>query len=249
MHAGLFIAFFVAAIAASAQPNPSAVPAHPLIWDAMEKTLVVKPGDGAAEFEFHVTNKSERAVEIFDVRPSCGCTVADMPSRPWILAPGAKGSFRGTVDFRGKHGRFAKSLFIDSSAETQVLGIVINLPDMPNPRERNREMASVDRQAVFKGDCAKCHATPAQGKKGSDLFAIACGVCHLANHRAAMVPDLSIVREPRDAEYWRKWIIEGKEGTLMPAFSQKNGGPLTDEQVDSLVEFAMARLPTAPRQP
>jgi len=241
--------FFLAVLSALAQPNPSATPPHPLVWDAMEKTLEVKPDDGAADFEFSVTNTSGRPVEIIEIRPSCGCTVAEMPSIPWILAPEAKGSFRGTIDFRGKHGKISKSLFVNSSAGLQVLGIVVNLPDMPDPRERNREMASLDRQAVFKGDCASCHATPAQGKMGGELFAIACGVCHLANHRASMVPDLSVAKEPRDAEYCRKWISAGKEGTLMPAFAERNGGPLTDEQVASLVEFAFAHLPTQPPKP
>jgi mono/diheme cytochrome c family protein len=228
-----------------AQPNPPASPPHPLIWDAMQQTLEVKPGDGAADFEFHVTNKSEHAVEIVEIRPSCGCTVAEMPSTPWILEPGARSSFRGTIDFRGKHGRVAKSLGVISRPGTQLLGIVVNLPEL-DPRERNREMALHDRQAVFKGDCASCHAAPAQSKVGGELFAVACGICHLAEHRAAMVPNLSVAREPRDAEYWRKWILVGKEGTLMPGFGQKSGGPLTDEQVDSLVEFALAQLPTAP---
>ena len=55
-------------------------------------------------------------------------------------------------------------------------------------------------------------------------------------------------REPRDAAFWRKWISEGKEGTLMPAFAQAQGGPLTDQQIESLIEFALASLPTQPRK-
>jgi mono/diheme cytochrome c family protein len=60
------------------------------------------------------------------------------------------------------------------------------------------------------------------------------------------VPDLLVAREPRDAAYWEKWISEGKEGTLMPGFGRKRGGPLTAEQIASLVEYAMTRLPTEP---
>jgi mono/diheme cytochrome c family protein len=236
--------FFVARVVAAPEP------ASPLVWDAMEKTLEVKPGDGAADFEFHVTNKSDRPVEIIEVRPSCGCTVAEMPSKPWILAPGANGSFRGTIDFRGKHGKVSKSLFVNSSAGTQVLGIVVNLPEKAPSvsRDMNQALAAHDRQAVFKGDCASCHAAPAQGKKGGELFVAVCGVCHMAEHRASMVPDLMVAREPRDAEFWRKWISEGKEGTLMPAFAKAHDGPLTDEQIASLVEFALKGLPTQPRK-
>jgi hypothetical protein len=63
-----------------------------------------------------------------------------------------------------------------------------------------------------------------------------------------MVPDLLIARERRDSAWWQRWIAEGKEGTLMPAFAQARGGPLTEAQVASLVEFALSHLPTEPRK-
>ena len=34
----------------------------------------------------------------------------------------------------------------------------------------------------------------------------------------------------------------------MPAFAQSQGGPLTDQQIESLIEFALASLPTQPRK-
>jgi hypothetical protein len=37
--------------------------------------------------------------------------------------------------------------------------------------------------------------------------------------------------------------VEGKEGTLMPGFGQRQGGPLTEEQVNSLVEFLPKQFP------
>src|SRR5262245_1860179 len=136
--AALFLSVSLSVFARGADSN---LPVNPLTWDALEKTLEVKPGDGAADFEFHVTNTSDKSVEILDIRPSCGCTVAEMPSTPWVLAPGAKGSFRGTIDFSGKHGRVAKTLSVSSSAGTQLLGIVVNLPQAPGTgmsRESNQ---------------------------------------------------------------------------------------------------------------
>ena len=61
-----------------------------------------------------------------------------------------------------------------------------------------------------------------------------------------MVPDLKVARAVRDAAFWEKWIGEGKEGSLMPGFARKHGGPLSPEQIASLVEYALTRLPTAP---
>lgn len=224
-------------------------PPHPLVWDAMEKTLEARPGEGTADFVFVVRNVSAEPVHVMEVRPSCGCTVAELPENPWILAPGAKGSFRATVDFRGKHGRFAKGIYVLSSAGTQLLNVTINIPEPPDAeREANRQLAAADRQAVFRGECAKCHAEPAIGKTGGPLFLAACGVCHISERRASMVPDLLIAREPRDEAYWRKWITEGKENTLMPAFAPDRGGPLTGDQIESLVAYALKYLPTEPRQ-
>jgi hypothetical protein len=58
-----------------------------------------------------------------------------------------------------------------------------------------------------------------------------------------MVTDLRVPREPRDLAYWQKWITEGKTGTMMPAFAAAHGGPLTQEQVDSLTVYLYANFP------
>jgi mono/diheme cytochrome c family protein len=238
---------FVIAGARAAEP---ATAPHPLVWDAMEKTIAVKAGD-AVDFEFSVKNQSKQTVTITELRPSCGCTTAEMPATPWVLAPGASGSFRATVDVRGKHGKFSKVIHVNSSGGMQMLGVVVDLPDDPeiNRRQGNQAAALANRQAVFQGDCAACHVAPTVGKTGGELFQAACGICHAASPRAAMVPDLLVAREPRDAAYWRKWITEGRDGSLMPGFAQKHGGPLTEAQIESLIEHALKQLPTQPRSP
>ena len=220
---------------------------HPLQWDAMEVTHVARPGEEAADMVFAVTNGSAREVEIQDLRPSCGCTVAEMPRTPWILAAGGRGSFRATVDFKGKSGVFTKTIRVVSTAGAQVLTLRVEIPDTEaSRRARNLQLAQADRQAVFRGDCAACHAVPAAGKRGAELFQAACGICHAAEHRASVVPDLAVAREPRDEAYWRRWITEGREQSLMPAFAAERGGPLTPEQIESLIAYALAHLPRRP---
>jgi mono/diheme cytochrome c family protein len=240
-----------AALAAAEPPGPSptaaAKPRHPLVWDAMEKTLRPKLGETSAAFQYTVTNTSDKPVTIDQIRPTCGCTIAEMPRSPWVLAPGETGTFVGTIDLREKEGTLSKALFVNSSAGTQMLGLNVKIPVMDEAmRQRNQAAAKADRQAVFRGDCAACHARPTVGRSGGELFSAACGVCHLSERRATMVPDLLVAKEHRDAAYWRKWITDGKEGTLMPAWSKEHGGPLSSEQIESLVEFALAALPTDP---
>lgn len=227
---------------------PSAPPPNPLVWDAMELSIVPKPDEHEATFEFHVTNTAREPVEILQLEPSCGCTVAEMPRTPWILAPGSKGSFSALVDHRGKHGKFSKTLLVVSSRGNQMLNMIIDLPDTEESRRaRNQQLAFVDRQAVLRGECASCHVTPTIGKMGEALFQTACAICHQASARAGMVPDLAVARGPRDAAYWQTWIADGKERTLMPGFAAKHGGPLTDAQIGSLVDYLLKQFPTAPK--
>jgi mono/diheme cytochrome c family protein len=225
-------------------------PPHPLVWDAMEKSSAPKLGDGAAQFTFTVTNRSKEPVTILQVRPSCGCTTVDLPPTPWVVAPGAGGAVTALVDFRGKEGELEKALFVGTSAGPQTLIMRVKVPAMDEEHRRlNQQAALANRQAVFANECALCHAVPANGKTGGELFQAACAVCHMAPHRATMVPDLLVAREKRDAAWWTKWITEGKQGTLMPAFAEKHGGPLTAAQVDSLVEYLVQNLPTEPAAP
>jgi mono/diheme cytochrome c family protein len=151
------------------------------------------------------------------------------------------------MDVRGKYGTLLKSLTVESSAGTKHLLMKVNLPGQDpivaqmNERLRNQQLAMVDRQIVFRGDCARCHAEPAQGRMGQELYAAVCAVCHETPHRASMVPDLLSLNKPTDAHYWRTWIMFGREGSLMPAFLKERGGPLTAEQIESLVQFLVAR--------
>lgn len=246
----LAVALAVGAIGLrSAEAPAAAADSHPLSWDAMEKTIAANKGDSAAEFEFTATNRSANPVEILELRPSCGCTTAGMPRTPWILAPDETESLRAKVDFQGKHGKLTKTMFVNTSAGTQVLTLHVHIPEPDaTARERNQQLAAANRQMVFRGACAQCHVDPIGAKTGEELFHAACAICHLAAHRAAMVPDLLAANTPRDAAYWKKWIEEGREGSLMPAFAQKHGGPLTDAQIESLVTFALERLTTPPRK-
>jgi hypothetical protein len=59
-----------------------------------------------------------------------------------------------------------------------------------------------------------------------------------------MVPDLAASEAQRDEAYWHFWISAGKPDSLMPAFGEKDGGPLTDEQMKHLAEYLTARFET-----
>ena len=83
-------------------------------------------------------------------------------------------------------------------------------PEVPRPD------SVLDPVVLFDQNCAGCHG--ADGKKGP----------------AMMLSDpvyLAIV----DDESLRSTISKGRPGTAMSAFAQKEGGMLTDEQIDTII--------------
>jgi mono/diheme cytochrome c family protein len=226
--------------------------ARTLTWDAESKEQETKPGDVEAQISFTATNGSTSEIVVNDIHPSCGCTLVSMPDKPWRLAPGASGTIVAKIDLVGKTGTLIKSLTVNSSAGEKSLIFKVRIPDpvqatsaVPDRRASvrrvvNRLTAGGDRQAVFKNDCATCHVQPSVGKMGEELFATSCGICHTAAHRASMVPELVGLPNGGNRDYWHLWIAQGKEGSLMPAFSQSAGGPLTEAQIDSLIDYLLS---------
>ena len=242
--------------------NPAAIQAQPqryqptyvsedvLKWDATEKEQHAKEDDLELLYSFSVTNVTTTNVTINWVRPSCGCTVAKLPPTPWTLKPGDGGTIDFTLDIRGKNGTLAKYVSVDTSAGQKVLLIKAVIPQRTvnasmDARAKNMQLAMADRQVVFRGECASCHAVPTVGKKGEQLYAAACAICHDAPHRASMVPDLRALKKATGPDYWAFWIANGKPGTLMPGFAKAHGGPLDEEQIRSLADFMFQAFPRA----
>ena len=214
-----------------------------LAWDELSKATDAAADQQLARFIFSFTNVASGNVVILSVHPSCGCTTAELPPTPWTIAPGTNGQIRLTVDLRGKSGTLFKTVNVstDKGSKTLMLRINILPPVIPKmtDEERARDMAAakIDRQAVFRGDCAKCHLNNIEGKYGKPLYDAICGICHDAEQRAAVVPDLHNLKTPTSHEFWRTWIAHGKPGSLMPAFATSDGGPLTDIQIASLAAY------------
>jgi mono/diheme cytochrome c family protein len=221
-----------------------------LAWDALTKTTDAAADQEDVHFTFNFTNVSSGNVVIIDVHPSCGCTTAQLPALPWIVASGTSGQIPLTVNIAGKTGTLYKYLDVstDKGMKRLLLQINIQPPVIPTmtdaDRARGVAAAKVDRQAVFKNDCATCHAKPAEGKYGQALYAAVCAVCHEGPTRATMVPDLHALKTPTNTEFWQTWIAHGKPGSLMPAFSATDGGPLSDMQIAALAVYLNTVIPS-----
>lgn len=238
------LGFFASVLSVIAvEPPRGAAPSSEtgLVLDSSFQEYTAQPGEQTATFTFKLTNPTHEPIVVTEVRTSCGCSVAKLPADPWMLRPGASGEFQIVVDLRGKRGVLKKDATIETLRGRQRIDFNITIPES-DPREemrqRNLLIAQNDRQAVFKGDCARCHVEPTKGLSGRELFTAACVICHTADgHRASMVPDLHALSPQPTADGWRSLITHGKSGTLMPAFGAAAGGPLTSEQIDSLVDY------------
>ncbi|HVU07239.1 MAG TPA: DUF1573 domain-containing protein [Verrucomicrobiae bacterium] len=222
-----------------------------LAWDAISKETNVAADAEQAHFTFYFTNVSVNPLVILNVHPSCGCTTAKLPPLPWTLEPGTNGSMDVTVSVEGKSGKLFKTVMVYTDKGSKMLLLTINFlpPAVPAMTEADRArglaVSKVDRQAVFHGDCATCHVKPGNGKYGKPLYDAVCAICHEGEHRATMVPDLHNLKTPTNIAFWRTWIAHGKAGSLMPAFSTADGGPLNDMQIASLAAYLNAAIPSS----
>jgi cytochrome c553 len=219
-------------------------------WDELSKTTDAAANQPQAHFTFSFTNVSDGNVAILSAKGSCSCTTTELPSMPWLIPPGTNGQIGATVDLRGKSGTLFKTVTVstDKGSKTLMLRINILPPALPTmtdaARARGIAAAKIDRQAVFKNDCASCHVKPGEGKYGQQLYFAVCGVCHEAEHRATMVPDLHALKSATNDDFWRTWIAHGKPGSFMPAFSTADGGPLSDMQIASLAVYLDSAMPS-----
>jgi len=230
-----------AATPASATPvvfNPDA-----LAWENKALKLQAKEGQQSIDFKFVFTNVSTKPVVISGTHTSCGCTVTRLPQTPWTIAAKEAGEIAGSMNLLGKSGTVTKTVNVMMDGGSINLAVTVDIPkpDLTKMREADRQknmsIATADRQAVFRGECASCHVTPTIGKRGHELYTAACGICHDAPNKASMVPALRELKHPTDYDFWLTWVRNGKPNSLMPAFDLKQGGILDQAQIESLAEY------------
>lgn len=70
-------------------------------------------------------------------------------------------------------------------------------------------------------------------KLGAELFRTDCLICH---RKGQIANPLELLKKVSEGEL-KASIGEGVPGTIMPGFSLKVGGPLTDSQLRSLIKY------------
>ena len=85
---------------------------------------------------------------------------------------------------------------------------------------------------IFSEKCRDCHVDQGKGKMGWDLFKADCFMCHNAGKNSSLT---EMSKKPR--EYVLRAMREGVENTVMPGFDLRNGGPLNDTEIKSLIDL------------
>jgi Protein of unknown function (DUF1573) len=115
------------------KPRPAAdgsdnMTSNILAWDAVTEEYRARPGETNAPFTFSLTNVLTERVIIYDTSTTCDCTVAQLPSKPWTLAPGGGGHIHATLDLRGKTGAVTNYVIVFTSKGNRLLTVKAILP-------------------------------------------------------------------------------------------------------------------------
>jgi mono/diheme cytochrome c family protein len=199
----------------------------------MEKRLdlgVVEQGKIAKKI-FQIKNTGDADLEIRDITTTCGCTAAIIDKK--VIPLGKIANIEVSIDTSGKRNSIEKEITITTNEAGQPEKQIIAFVKVSTQAHPDFDV----NKSVFSDKCAKCHVGNAAQYKGFALYMEICSMCHGSEGEGGSGnqlndPDyLSSV----DDDYLRRWIAEGELGTSMPAYSKKKNGPLTDEQIDSLV--------------
>lgn len=84
-------------------------------WLDSTKDFGTIPEGQKVEVAFRFRNTGVSPLVITQVRPSCGCTIADQPNEP--IAPGAEGHITATFNSLGHPGINRKTLFVTANTK------------------------------------------------------------------------------------------------------------------------------------
>ncbi len=195
------------------------------------------PSDSKVAFSWSFRNVGDAPLKIIGTRPQCGCTATVQDDR--LIPPGGTGSLEITFDPAGLSGSIRKSLAVQTN-EISERRTLLEIMATVTPVERNvrdGEHPPTAGQSLLIGSCSDCHAAPAAGRTGAELYAAVCAMCHGEMATGGLAPSLQNrdYLDSRTDEELHGYITYGSANPKMPGFSSMMGGPLSEPQIDSLV--------------
>lgn len=185
---------------------------------------------------FVFRNTGSDTLHILDVRASCGCTAALVAASH--VPPGGKGEIKATFNSRGKRGLVRKTITVTSNDADRSIVTLNLVADIEAPVKVH---ATMDMHGSYlEGKCANCHVERGIGKSGAQLFAADCAMCHGeygTGGVAFALNDAAYLQKVDDGHLTERIAKGSPTNPMMLGFGKRYGGPLTDDQIESLVRF------------
>ncbi|MDH4229678.1 MAG: DUF1573 domain-containing protein [Nitrospirota bacterium] len=191
------------------------------------------------DYRFYFTNVGDADLAISEVTTPCGCTA--VLAGQDVIPPGGQSFIDVSYDSAARSGEVTRVITVHSN-------------DSEEPELELKVVAQVDAsmhegfkvgETLFGPKCAECHVDPTVGKLGQELYDASCWFCHGRQRQGKTAPALGAY-PPESAGFLRDMITSGRLGTEMPGFGKAQGGPLSAEQIESLLPVLYTTPPPAP---
>lgn len=186
------------------------------------------------EHIFKITNEGTAVLRIGKLRANCECTTASVKKSK--LNPGESTELKVVMDTTMKIRDTEKTIMIWSNdLERRTISLTVTAFIDPH-----KGLTPSQGIKIFSGKCATCHVMQGKGLTGDDLFFADCVMCHQFKPKPGHVIGGPLA--PRDydapsvAAHVKRATCYGTSHA-MPGFLDKAGGPLTETQIDSIIEF------------
>lgn len=186
--------------------------------------------------KFKVQNAGGGDLNILETKSTCGCTVPKVKKSK--LAAGESTTLRVMVDTSMKQDEVTKTLDVLSDDPVRPK-VVLSLSMNVENRHKNLD-GSKKAKILTDEHCMSCHVYKGVGAFGKDLYDADCAMCHGITGEGASGPSLLLggYQNPELVKVRREVIACGsKKNNSMPGFEYTCGGPLSSEQVDSLIAY------------
>lgn len=185
---------------------------------------------------FMLKNVGNEVLKIHEAHSTCGCTVPKLKQN--ALQPGESTKLDIMVDTTMKQGAVTKTVEVSSNDPNMP---VVSLPIKMEVKNRHEGLTDDGRIKIFTDEkCTSCHVDRGVGLVGKDLFEADCAMCHGEDARGAVGGGLIFGNydDPKYAKHIKDTIEFGsKNHRSMPGFLDRAGGPLLQEQVDSIIVY------------
>ena len=184
---------------------------------------------------FKIANIGKQPLKIINAHATCGCTIPTLEKKELKSYESCR--LHVIVDTSMKQKAITKTVLVSSN---DPIHPAVNIQLSMFVLDPHRNMKGDVGVKIFKDThCASCHVNRGVRAMGLRLYQADCAMCHGNWAQGTVGPALTGQYDNQEfAQSIKRVIAYGsKTHRSMPGFSVEAGGPLSNEQIDSLMEF------------